>query len=586
MGRMPSGDDSLDGSHPDEKQGAPIIDVTNLENDSSNTSVQNAEAAPFDDNTVSSVDTSMIATMTTFEDSIPPRSSFADDKIPSFTPDIEQMDSALGTVKSASVSSNQYSINNQSYSSDGNEIATSLSADLAAILDNNSQRTVNRHDTISDNAESRGVISEKVYAHHITKKCSDEFVMDALGLHQESIDTPQSSLDITLQSNERISDAPDDTSKATIRDDDFKSFKNVNSDCQAPMEQTLSTDFFEALDLFTVSNSGSIKKTNLSTSSETKDKELIPSTVPLHYQSTSSVNLSSSSIQPDVQSQHSIIGSTPRAGEANGKHSFHQKPLTNDQEDRSNHNAIHLQHTGHSALPTANNPEAYESTSHHHSYYQPIMPAFDARNGKRENSFVTPTRSLQNTCSPADDSMNDHSYRLVSDSIEINPRGSLFEFVPSGSIDEGSLKSSAFSKDKPNGRMVPRILPPPPPSPTINRSANVTNTTASWSPATGGRLWRLAGEIAKQQQVQQQNQNEINRKAQMWTRTLLVEQMRSRADVDALVAPPTPPRPDRKYDRILLWNLAQHANLNIFSPFFFPSRFRSDGNAGQAIGTR
>jgi hypothetical protein len=59
----------------------------------------------------------------------------------------------------------------------------------------------------------------------------------------------------------------------------------------------------------------------------------------------------------------------------------------------------------------------------------------------------------------------------------------------------------------------------------------------------GGRLWRLAGEVAAGQAslLGKNRSGPVGHLAETFR-----ERMRSRADPDALVTPPTPPRPDRK----------------------------------------
>lgn len=60
----------------------------------------------------------------------------------------------------------------------------------------------------------------------------------------------------------------------------------------------------------------------------------------------------------------------------------------------------------------------------------------------------------------------------------------------------------------------------------------------------GGRLWRLAGEIAAQKASLRGNNRTgpVGHLAETF-----MERMRSRADPNAMISPPTPPRPDRKY---------------------------------------
>lgn len=63
-------------------------------------------------------------------------------------------------------------------------------------------------------------------------------------------------------------------------------------------------------------------------------------------------------------------------------------------------------------------------------------------------------------------------------------------------------------------------------------------------PYGGGRLWRLAGEVAaarKASLLENTRSGPVGHLAETFR-----ERMRSRADPDALVAPPTPPRPNRK----------------------------------------
>ena len=66
--------------------------------------------------------------------------------------------------------------------------------------------------------------------------------------------------------------------------------------------------------------------------------------------------------------------------------------------------------------------------------------------------------------------------------------------------------------------------------------------------AGGGRLWRLAGEIAAGKAPSSLLGKSPNAKANLGQlKESFMERMRSRADPDALVAPPTPPRPNRTY---------------------------------------
>lgn len=532
MDRVPTADNNLDGYDSHGKQNIPIIDVTNLENSSSHASTFRSNSLSVtrtDDNTVSSVDTSMVASMTTFEDSIAPRSSFAEDKILAYGHyhHVEQVDSALESVKSASASSGIHSANKQPFSDGANGIALSLSAELTDILDSNFQSTESHLDRKSETGD---IISETADAQQIITKCSDEFLLDALGLRQASIDPPESNMVVESESKENCQNLNNNILESTIRDDKLNPLQNPDNDRQTPaVGQALSTDFLEALELFNASNDNSIP--------------------------------SSSSLHP-AQIQYSLTGSICRDDKGNN----HDDQIIHDANGRA----------GQSKLPTmADNSQATNAVRH--SYYEPNSTAFDVQKGRGEPSVGTSTHSWPRSFSSTDDPMADNSCRLLSHSIEINQRGSLFEFVPNDSNEDGSAKSSKYYQNKPHNSTVPPILPPPP-SPTVNKSvaANVTNTTASWSPATGGRLWRLAGEIAKQQQLQQQKQQkELNRKAQMWTQTLLVEQMRSRADVDALLPPPTPPRPDHSDQMEMLARLSeQDEELLLHTGLFANKRVR------------
>lgn len=58
----------------------------------------------------------------------------------------------------------------------------------------------------------------------------------------------------------------------------------------------------------------------------------------------------------------------------------------------------------------------------------------------------------------------------------------------------------------------------------------------------GGRLWRLAGELTRTKQPPRR----LLGKTANQIKESIMTHMQSRADPDALVAPPTPPRPDRE----------------------------------------
>jgi hypothetical protein len=88
--------------------------------------------------------------------------------------------------------------------------------------------------------------------------------------------------------------------------------------------------------------------------------------------------------------------------------------------------------------------------------------------------------------------------------------------------------------------------PPPPKSPAPSAAgATDANSTPGGGGGGGGRLWRLAGEIAaakKAALLEKTRAGPVGHLAESF-----MERMRSRADPNAQVAPPTPPRPTRTY---------------------------------------